>query len=318
MSALDCIFLCCIFRAGINTRRGLALNLCLRSFFAAYFRNISRAITLAMIPDDSQDCSGLEAVTNQHYSHDTPSFEGMQVVPDSGIQVNFQKTGLEVVQNDHNPELCSDTAPGAQHLQSPRSRRLPRKWLCSGGFAIFLIVAAAVLGGVLGTRANSKLPSASSSTTPSSSSDHSTTVNADNPVQSRHNLAALSFALDSVDTTRVYYQDNAGEIVEAATSTEHSEWIHNNLGFFAKNGSAIGAAVSRPGFIPVTFDSFSGQVEFSLIWCRKSLSYILIPKICFTISFGTLRLTAGLKEIWQTRSSYPHLMPVCRSCIISA
>ena len=214
-----------------------------------------------MTSDDSQDCSRLEAVTNQHDSHDNPSFEGMQVVPDSGIQVNFQKTGLEVVANDQCPELCSDSDPvnlGAQNLQSPRSRRPPRKWLFFGGVAIFLIVVAAVLGSVLGTRANSKLPSASSSTAPSSSSDHSSTVNADKPVQPRHNLAALSFALDSVDTTRVYYQDNAGEIVEAASSTEHSEWIHNHLGFFAKNGSAIGAAVSRPGFIPVIFGFLPG------------------------------------------------------------
>lgn len=228
-----------------------------------------------MMSDDSQNCSRLEAVTNQHYSHDSPFFEGIQVVPDSGIQVKFQRVGLEVVANDQYSELCPDSDPvnlNGQHLQSPRSRRLSRKWLFFGGVAILLIVVAAVLGGVLGTRANSKSPSASSSTTPSSSSlssNISSTMNADSPVQSRHNLAALSFALDSVDTTRVYYQDNAGEIVEAASSTKHSEWIHKNLGFFAKNGSAIGAAVSRPGFMLVIFDFLFDRVELSLICVQE-------------------------------------------------
>lgn len=169
-----------------------------------------------MISDDSQDRSRLEAVTNQHYSHDNPVFGGMQVVPDSGKQVNVHGTGLEVVANHQHPELFSDSDPvnlGGQHLQSPRSRRPSRKWLIFGGVTILLIVVGAVLGGVLGTRANRKSLSTSSSTTPPSSSLSSnipSTINADEPVQFRHSIAALSFANDSLDATRVYYQDNVG------------------------------------------------------------------------------------------------------------
>lgn len=198
------------------------------------------------------DYSKLEALKNQPNAHDQPFLEnsGKQVVSDHGKQVNTENTGLELAANDQ----YSDKYPANSGDQYHKPRRPRRRWLIFGGIAALLIVVAAILGGILGSRANKKSPPTTSSTIspPSSSSNASTTV------QRQHNLAALSFAVNSVTNTRVYYQDNAGEIVEAANSAENITWINTKLGFFAKNGSAIAAAVSRPGFAVVSLNSLPG------------------------------------------------------------
>lgn len=196
-----------------------------------------------------QDHSMLEPVTNPRFTHRNPFPEnpGMQVVFDDGIQVNFQKTGLEVVVQDQDSSQYppnSDTQPR-------------RKWLLLGGIAAILIVVAAVLGGVFGSRANQKSPPEKFSTlSPSPSLNASSpfpSFDAITTVQSQRKLAAVSYAVKSVDNTRIYYQDNAGEIVETANSAKDSStWNNTKIGFFAKNGSAIGAAVSRPGFTHVS------------------------------------------------------------------
>lgn len=230
---------------------------CPKSFFPSWLRWIHLATTFAMTSHGDQDYGMLEAVTNQRYTHNKPLPEnsGMQVVPDYGKQVNNERTGLEVAAK-HQYRHQYPANSGEQHHQSRRPRQ---KWLIIGGIAALLIVVAAILGGVLGSRANKKSPPTSSSTpsTPSSS-------NASTTAQRQHNLAALSFALNTVYNTRVYYQDNAGEIVEAASSAANSTWINTSLGFFAKNGSAIGAAVSRPGFAHVSLGFLPGQAGSDL------------------------------------------------------
>lgn len=210
----------------------------------------------AMACGSGQDHSTFESVTNQLFTHRSsfPENPGMQVVFSDEKQVNFQKTELEVVvQDQDSPEYPANS--DAQCNLPPQPRR---KWLLYGGVAAILIVVAAVLGGVLGWRANKKSPSESFSTLSSSTSSNVPSpfpsFNAITTIQSQRKLAAVSYAVNSVDNTRVYYQDNAGEIVEAASSAKSSTWINIKLGFFAKNGSAIGAAVSRPGFTHVSFD----------------------------------------------------------------
>jgi hypothetical protein len=208
-----------------------------------------------------QDYSLLE-VANQRYTDGNPLPEnsGMQVVPDCGKQINIDRTGLETVVNEHytgnqvNIDRTGLETVGKEHYTQPRRSR--RKWRIIGGVAALIIVVAAVLGGVLGSMKKKRSPPRTSST--SSSSNASTTV------RRQHNLAALSFPVNSVDNTRVYYQDNAGEIVEAASSAENRTWINTNLGFFAKNGSAIAAAVSRPGFARVSFGSLTGRGDSDL------------------------------------------------------
>lgn len=184
--------------------------------------------------------SRFEVVADQSYNHDNTlsGNSGLQVVPDDGKQVNFEVAGLEVVTNDPSPDSYSANL-GDQHHQPRRPRQLRRRWLIFGAICAPLIIVTAILGGVLGWKANKKSSSSSSSS------------NANIPIQRRHNLAALSFALNSVNNTLVYYQDNTGEIVEAASSTQNTTWIKTKLGFFVKNGSAIGAAIRQSGFTHV-------------------------------------------------------------------
>lgn len=181
----------------------------------------------------------------------------MQAVFADEKQVNSQKTGLEVVVQEQGSSQYS-ASPDTQY---PLQRR--RKWLLCGGIAVILIVIAAALGVLFGSRAHRKSSSNSlSSFSLPTSSNASSSLPSCNPITTVHNqrkLAAVSFTVNSVDNTRIYYQDNAGEIVEAANSAKDNTWINNKLGFFAKNGSAIGAAVSRPGFTHVSLDfEFTG------------------------------------------------------------
>lgn len=209
-----------------------------------------------MISRRSQDHSMLEIMTNPRFTHENPPLQdpGMQVLSSDEKQVNFQKTGLEVVLKEQDPSQY----PAKSDARFHRPRQPRRKWLLCAGIAALLIVLAAVLGGVFGSRARNKSPSGSSSTSspPGSSSTSSPFISstASNTMQSQHNIAAFSFAVNSVDNTRVYYQDNSGEIIEAANSAKNSTWINTRLGFFAQNGSAIAAAVSRPGFTHVSAD----------------------------------------------------------------
>lgn len=210
-----------------------------------------------------QDHSTLEPVTNQLFTHHNslPENSGIQVVCDNGKQVHFQKTALEVVvQDQDSPQYPANL--DAQYDVPPQPRR---KWLLYGGIAAIFIVVAAILGGVFGSRANKKSPPRSSDTLSSSTSLYAPspfpTSSGIATVQSQRKLAVVSYAVNSVDKTRIYYQDNAGEIVEATSSAKDNTWTNIKLGVFAKNGSAIGVAVSRPGFTHVSpdFEYFFGS-----------------------------------------------------------
>lgn len=197
-------------------------------------------------------------LTGQRNNHDIalPVSSGPLVVLDDGIQVKYEIPGPEAAATEQYSDL-SPTNSADQNHQTRHSRRIRRKWLIFGIIGALLIVLAAVLGGVLGSRANKKSSPATSSTlsftSSSPSSPSSPSSNANTLVQGRHNLTAVSFALNSVNYTRVYYQDNAGEILEAASSSQNSTWINTHLGFSARNGTAIGAAVYPSKLTPVSF-----------------------------------------------------------------
>ena len=117
-----------------------------------------------------------------------------------------------------------------------------RKWIrFVGAVGLIAVVLAAVLRGVLGSR--HKSPATVSPSPPSNSSVISPSAR---PPQRK--IAALSFALNSVNNTRIYFQDNAGQTMEAANSAANTTWNINKTGIAGKNGSAIAAAVSRPDF----------------------------------------------------------------------
>ena len=120
-----------------------------------------------------------------------------------------------------------------------------RKWIVFVGAVGLIAISGVVLVGVFGSRHTS-----SSTESPNRLSNSSVISPSARPPQ--RNIAALSFALNSVNNTRIYFQDDAGQIVEAANSAANTTWSINRTGISGKNGSAIAAAVSRPDFFLVS------------------------------------------------------------------
>ena len=184
--------------------------------------------------------------------------EGKQACPNDGKEYMVEENdGMEVAvaegdhfahseQGDHHHHHHGDHSP---HVR--RSSRRNKVWMLGGAFGLIAVVAV-VLGSVLGSRHHlSAATTSSPQTNPPNSTGPSSPSSAPLPAASplfQHNIAALSFASNNVNHTRVYFQDNAGQIMEAANSTDNLTWTINGTGTVAKNGSAIAAAVSRPGF----------------------------------------------------------------------
>ena len=140
-------------------------------------------------------------------------------------------------------------------------RRSRKTWILLGGAVGLIVIIAVVLGLVFGLRHKR------SGTTPVNSPLNSSAV--PGPVPARpssptsppqRNIAALSFASESVNHTRVYFQDKLGQIMKAANSATDTQWSINGTGIIGKNGSAIAAAVSRPGFPLVGQVSYVNEV----------------------------------------------------------
>ena len=187
-----------------------------------------------------------------------PTDLGKHVVPDDGKQsrVNSDRplstdVGKEFVPDDGKRSRVNSGEIGVTtkgdihtyyvggHVREHQPSR--RKWLLSVGAVALVVILTAVLGGVLGSR-----HTRSATASPTSLSNSSATSLSTIPPQ--RNIAALSFTLHSVNNTRIYFQDNMGQIMEAANSAENNTWSINRTGIGGKNGSAIAAAVSRPGF----------------------------------------------------------------------
>lgn len=123
-----------------------------------------------------------------------------------------------------------------------------------GGVVGLIVIIAVALGLVFGLRHKR------SGTVSVTSSPNSSAVPAPAPPRNssppQRNIAALSFASESVNNTRVYFQDNVGQIMEAANTANDTKWSINGTGVIGKNGSAIAAAVSRPEFPLVSHISY--------------------------------------------------------------
>lgn len=168
--------------------------------------------------------------------------DGKQVVQDGDKQV-VQDVGKQVVQDDGKQILSTDNGqiepvligsvviekPDAPNDQIKPPRYLRRREIALILALSSLIILAIVIGGVLG----SKKRLATKLTVPYS--------------PGHRNIAALSFAPNSINQTRVYFQNDEGHIVEASNSANTS-WSIKIIGDGARNSSALAAAVSRPGF----------------------------------------------------------------------
>ena len=176
-----------------------------------------------------------------------PTDLGKQVAPDDGKQYTVVGGGIEVAANG---DFCAHDV-GGHHVQVHQPSR--RKWILFVGAVGLIAILAAVLGGVFGSRHTS-----SATAPPKRLSNSSAMSPSARPPQ--RNIAALSFALNSVNNTRIYFQDDVGQIMEAANSAANTTWSINRTGIGGKNGSAIAAAVSRPDF-PLVSQVFSMLID---------------------------------------------------------
>jgi hypothetical protein len=173
---------------------------------------------------------------------------GKQVVaPDGGKQVIQQpySDGIDASTDHQHPTAGQNFGGLEVYEKKPRRNR---KWLLIGGAVLLLVILGAVLGGVLGSRKSSK------SSTASASASASSTPASSNATLS-HKIAAVAFEKNKVNATRVYYQENDGTLMEAASSASNTTWGFTKIGTPEKKDSALAAAVSRPGFPLVGYSS---------------------------------------------------------------
>ncbi|MCJ1422269.1 hypothetical protein MMC29_000149 [Sticta canariensis] len=207
----------------------------------------------------------LEAVSQQSRYNDEdqskplPSDPGKQVAVNGGPQRIGDGGDLEV---DPKVPLKEDVGQQKVRVHHILGRSLSaRRLIIICGITGLIVVIAAVLGGVLGSRHKSssdKNSVTASGTSPSNSSATSPFVT---PTQ--RNIAAVSFTSNSTNMTRVYFQDNVGQIMEASRSENNTRWSINKTGFGGKNGSVIAAAVSRPS-LPLEISIFYLDVNNSI------------------------------------------------------
>jgi YD repeat-containing protein len=209
---------------------------------------------------------------------------------DPGIQVRVE-TGMIPVRQHYELEVADSggrsndgSTPEATELMSKEqimekgkwsfkafSRR--QRWLVIGETLtlVLLIVLASILGVVMNSREHKSLSpsttsptaedtstsilasaSASGSASPPTTQSTATGTASSNLIR---NIAAVSHTSNSVNITRLYYQDGSGQLIEATTSDSSSSttptWTTNKLNYTAINGSAIAAAVTKPGVEPM-------------------------------------------------------------------
>lgn len=196
-----------------------------------------------------------------------PSDPGKQVNPDCGKQYVENNVGLELAaQKD---QIDVRHIPARRFFKRKRSKRI-----ILGGVIGLILIFAAVLGGVFGSRHKSSARASLNITSNSSATSSSVT-----PTQ--RNIAAVSFTSNSANNTRVYFQDDVGQIMEASNSAGNTIWNVNKTGIGAKNGSAIAAAVSRPSLPLVSAISFL-SIESCRYAFRKSPYSISMRTTLFT------------------------------------
>ena len=240
--------------------------------FSFHFPLIIRTLTVlhfTMGAGQDRAYSALEVVPHQcvhpinQLGKPLPTDLGKQVVPHEGKQVSLDDGKHHIVDDGGIQSVAMGDSyahdHSDHHIQIHRPSR--KKWILSGGAVGLTVIIAVVLGLVFGLRHKR------SGTTPVIRPSNSSSIPAPAPPISsppisplHRNIAALSFASESVNNTRVYFQDNVGQIMEAAKSAKDTKWSIKGTGIIGKNGSAIAAAVSRPEFPLVGHVTYINEV----------------------------------------------------------
>ena len=241
---------------------------------------------------------GTSEVESRHILNDTPEIrrenqakfyiekqvlphDGKEVAPTSGKQVSLDDGKQVVEHNVRSESFAKENHPtqGADHHDDGRARHSRRKWIVLCGFLALIVILSVILGPVFGLRhkGSEKDSQNNSPTTSVTSSPTLPTPTLLSPLFER-NIAAFSFESDKtssqrVNTSRVYFQDNSGRLLQASNSADKTSWTLSKTPVTPRNGSAIGAAVSRPGYAQVSH-------------ARRYLSAIIDPRpgVCCLLS----------------------------------
>ena len=208
-----------------------------------------------MLSNSDKTYSSLEAVMQPTRRPDSEK----QVVPDDGKQcvVNSEATEAE----------SNRWYVGNQTIR--HHQRWRKKWiLCIGAFTLIIILAA-VLGGLFGSRSNqspkaspSSLSSSSARATASPAASTTATTqsspNTSSDTSTQRKIAAFSFPWGTNNNTRMYFQDNERQILEAGNPEANSTWGFRALGVSGKNRTVLAAAVSDLAFSDEAFSEVTG------------------------------------------------------------
>ena len=264
---------------------------------------LSKNLHFTMGAGRDRTYSTLEAVPRQivyqtyQQEKPLPTDLGKQVAPHEGKQVSLHD-GKQHMGNDDGIEVAAKEDSyayhyGDHHVQVHRPSR--KKRILVGGAIGLIAIFAAVLGTVLGIKHKR-------SATTSSPSPSNTSVESPPATPPQRNIAALSFASNSVNNTRVYFQDNVGQIMEAANSADNTTWIITRTGIIGKNGSAIAAAVSRPGF-PLVSHVSSIPIDSYRYLFRRSAYSIWISVTLSTKLPTPPQQASGHRELYQVKDT---------------
>ena len=146
---------------------------------------------------------------------------GKELPPATEKEFAKDPAGLEAAASEHE----SDSKSLAAHPHR-RKRHTIIKYTIIGA----IVVITAVLGGVLGWRRQ-----------------HAETATAALLPMPTRGIAAMSNPRRSANETRVYLQDDTGQIVEAFNTAGVPVWNLGVTGLQAKKDSAIAAAIAPPG-----------------------------------------------------------------------
>jgi len=153
-----------------------------------------------------------------------------EVVIGQGLEVPISD-GLEVVPPPPPTPLSGDAG----------KRRKRAILICSIVIAILLVIGVAV-GAVLGTRHRRDEDKGLALPQP--------TLGEPSPALKSRDISTVKWSDgNGTDHIRLYYLADSGEVWEGVRVTD-SEWEYKGLGFIAKGGSSIAAAVSQANYAP--------------------------------------------------------------------
>lgn len=215
------------------------------SFLLSVVLRVVRVVAMAMAANNNNP-----GYSTLEYDPTPTSGYGKEYLPPATVLPPDYSQKQAYIADNSGIEVAAGEAHHDPDHQEPRSRR---KWLIIGAIVAVLIIIAAVVGGVLGSKGKknsseeSTSSSATSGTSTSAISPSGTSSSLPTPtIAQKRNIAAVSFENKSVNQTRLYFQKNDGKLVESVPGGTTGRLLEFDT--TAKKGTALAAAVSRPGF----------------------------------------------------------------------